>query len=352
MLKFAEYIWLDGSQPTHRLRSKTRVIFIKNNLNLKIENFPEWNFDGSSTYQAAGKDSDLILKPVCFVEDPIRGDGNYLVLCEIFNRDGTPHSTNTRFTLRKILEKGGADAKFWLGFEQEYTLYHDGKPLGWPSEGDPAPQGPYYCSVGANTVFGRDLVEMHAAACLEAGLMLYGINAEVMPGQWEFQIGYRELDHESADPLTVSDHRYLALWILERLGEEFDLCINLNNKPVKGDWNGSGCHTNFSTAAMRDPKKGPDAIKNAIAVLDGKHAEHIPTYGHGLGERLTGLHETSSMEKFSTGVGPSDRGASIRIPPEVAKKGYGYIEDRRPGANCDTYLVAARLVATICGIDL
>lgn len=351
MLKFAEYIWLDGSQPTHKLRSKTKVVFIKNHLNIKIENFPEWSFDGSSTYQAAGKDSDLILKPVNFVEDPIRGDGNYLVLCEVFNRDGTPHATNTRSILRHILENGGRDAHFWLGFEQEYTLYNGDKPLGWPEEGQPEPQGPYYCSVGADTAYGRDLVEIHAAACLEAGLMLYGINSEVMPAQWEFQIGYRGLEHESADPLTISDHRYLALWLLERLGEDSGISINLRNKPVKGDWNGSGCHTNFSTAAMRDPKQGPEAIKEAISALSSKHVEHIAVYGHGLEERLTGLHETSSMDKFSTGVGPSDRGASIRIPPEVAKNGYGYIEDRRPGANCDAYLVCARLISTICGIE-
>ncbi len=351
MLKFAEYIWLDGSCPTHKLRSKTKVVFIKNHLNIKVESFPEWSFDGSSTNQATGNDSDLLLKPVYFVEDPIRGDGHYLVLCEVFNKDGSPHPTNTRALLRELLEKGGYQAKVWIGFEQEYVLYEGTLPLNWPEKGTPAPQGPYYCSVGSNTAYGRQLVEMHANACLEAGLMFYGFNAEVMPAQWEFQVGYRGLEHESPDPLTISDHRYLALWILERIGEDFDISINLHNKPIKGDWNGSGCHTNFSTADMRDPQKGSEAIKAAVEALNKKHLEHIQLYGHGLEERLTGLHETSSMEKFSQGQGPSDRGASIRIPPEVVKKGYGYIEDRRPGANCDAYLVCARLIATICGLD-
>jgi glutamine synthetase len=234
----------------------------------------------------------------------------------------------------------------WIGFEQEYTLFNGQQPLGWPDRGYPASQGPFYCGVGADEVFGRYLVDEHAQACLDANLMLYGTNAEVMPGQWEFQIGYRGVDTESADPLTVSDHLWLARWLLYRLGENYDISARLHPKPVKGDWNGAGKHTNFSTREMRNPKTGMSAINKAIKALEARHHEHIAVYGHDLELRLTGKHETAPIDKFMAGVG--NRGASVRIPTPVANKGYGYLEDRRPGANANPYEVASILVETIC----
>ena len=349
MLRLIEYIWLDGTKPVPRLRSKARTVSIANDTNVGLDAFPEWGFDGSSTDQASTGDSDCILKPVNFISCPIRKDGSYLVLCEVYNVDGVPHASNSRAILRHMLQHGGEKHDFWIGFEQEYTLYRGMKPLGWPSEGYPAPQGPYYCGVGADVAFGRQFVELHTQACIDAGLMMYGINAEVMPGQWEFQIGYRGIEHEPADPLTISDHRYLALWLLYRLGEDHNIAINISNKPIKGDWNGAGCHTNFSTKAMRDKKTGKTAINKVIDALSKKHDKHIKVYGHGLGERLTGKHETAEITHFSAGV--SDRAASIRIPPQVAQNGCGYLEDRRPGANSDPYIVSARLLATILNLD-
>ena len=347
MFSQATYIWIDGALPTHKLRSKTRILPHPKD-DIQLTDFPEWGFDGSSTNQAQGHDSDLILRPVKFVVNPLLGDLNYLVLCEVLNPDNTPHETNTRAQLREAMQAFAHQHEPWIGFEQEYTLFKGNTPLGWPSNGYPAPQGPFYCGVGADEVFGRELVQDHTFACLEAGLMLFGTNAEVMPGQWEFQIGYRGIESESADPLNVADHLWLARWLLYRIGEEYGISATLDPKPVQGDWNGAGKHTNFSTKAMRDPKTGKKAIQTAIDALSQKHDEHIRVYGYGLANRLTGLHETASINTFSSGV--SDRGASIRIPRSVETNGCGYIEDRRPGANADPYEVAFALINTICTV--
>ena len=346
MLTQATYIWLDGAKPTKKLRSKTRILPNSSQDGMRLEDFPEWGFDGSSTYQAEGRYSDLILKPVSFIKNPLLPDENYLVLCEVYNPDHTPHKTNTRSKLRELLDQGADKVDAWVGFEQEYTLFQGNTPLGWPDNGYPAPQGPFYCGVGADEVFGRELVQDHTQACLDAGLQLYGTNAEVMPGQWEFQVGYRGIEGESADTLTMSDHLWFARWLLYRIGEEYNITATLDPKPVKGDWNGAGKHTNFSTAAMRNKETGAKAIEDAIEALSKTHQEHIAVYGHGLSERLTGQHETAHINQFSHGV--SDRGASIRIPQSVAQDGYGYIEDRRPGANADPYEVSAMLIKTIC----
>ncbi|WP_172296826.1 glutamine synthetase beta-grasp domain-containing protein [Pseudoruegeria sp. HB172150] len=341
---FSEYIWLDGTQPTQQIRSKARVVCVPKNPT--AGDFPSWSFDGSSTGQARGEDSDCLLEPVRVVKDPRRGEGNYLVLCEVQDADGTPHASNHRAELRRVLEEAGAEADPWAGFEQEYTIYRDGRPLGFPVNGFPAPQGPYYCSVGADVAYGRELADAHAQACLDAGIVIYGINAEVMPGQWEFQIGFRGIDGEPADALTMSDHVWLARFLLQREAERFGYRISFDNKPMMGDWNGAGMHTNFSTAATRERRTGPAAIQAAVQALSKRHAHHIAHYGAGLAARLTGLHETCSIEDFRSGV--AHRGASIRIPQPVARRGFGYFEDRRPGANADPYRVVMCLVETVC----
>lgn len=346
MLGCAEYIWLDGDKPTQQLRSKTRIVEINNPELVSIDDFPKWSYDGSSCNQASGDDSDLILEPCNVVPDPIRGIGNYLVLCEVHDARGGPHETNQRAKLRQALEEVGGESDPWFGFEQEYTLYQGHCPLGWPEDGYPGPQGPFYCGVGADRVFGREIVEEHTAACLEANLAIYGTNAEVMPGQWEFQIGYRGVDSDQIDALNLCDHLWLARWLLHRIAEDSGVVVSLDNKPVPGDWNGAGCHTNFSTSAMRNPQTGQAAIDEALERLSKTHEEHVRSYGAGLEERLTGLHETCSINEFRSGV--ADRGCSIRIPLQVAQKGYGYIEDRRPGANMDPYVVAEKLIRTVC----
>lgn len=86
--------------------------------------------------------------------------------------------------------EANAKHKPWFGLEQEYTLLGtDGRPYGWPKNGFPGAQGPYYCGVGTGKVYCRDIVEAHYKACLYAGIRISGVNAEVMPAQWEFQVG-------------------------------------------------------------------------------------------------------------------------------------------------------------------
>jgi glutamine synthetase len=345
MVAHAEYIWLDGAKPTKSLRSKTRILSRDKKAKVTIADFPEWTFDGSSSYQAPGDKSDLVLRPVNFVPDPLRGKNSYLVMCEVFHRDGEPVISNTRALLRDQLALADKNLEPWIGFEQEYTFFANNRPLGWPVAGYPEPQGPYYCGVGAERSFGRPIVEEHMRLCLKAGLLFFGINAEVMPAQWEFQIGHRGFSGEKADPLTVSDHLWLARWLILRVAEQYGVVVSFDNKPVKGDWNGSGAHTNFSTRDMRDKKLGWETIERFIEALKTRHQHHILGYGHGLEERLTGRHETCDINTFRSGL--SDRGASVRIPHGVAKDQCGYIEDRRPGANCDPYVVSALLIETM-----
>jgi glutamine synthetase len=343
----ADYLWLDGALPTQRLRSKIKVI--GHNGLVSLSTFEEWGFDGSSTYQALGNDSDLMLKPVSFYPDPVRGKDYYLVMCEVFAFDGKPHISNTRAALRKILDVEGKNHEPWAGFEQEYTFFRGNRPLGWPEIGYPAPQGPFYCSIGADVAFGRNIVEEHFNRCLSSKIMIYGINSEVMPGQWEFQIGYRGITNEDASILKMADETWIARYLLCMVAEKYGVQVSFDVKPVKGDWNGAGMHTNFSTKKMRDPNGGMAAIEEAIRRLSQRHNEHIAMYGANNHERLTGLHETCSIQEFRSGV--ANRGCSVRVPRLVAEQGYGYFEDRRPGANADPYAVAYMLVATVLGVN-
>ena len=326
----AEYIWIDGTKPTPQLRSKTKILTFG-------ETPPIWSFDGSSTNQATGDNSDCVLNPVFICPDPIRGDDNILVLNEVLNTDMTPHETNTRVQASKIAEKYKTHESLF-GIEQEYTLLDPftNAPIGFPEEGFPEPQGPYYCSTGASWIFGREMVEEHLEMCLDAGLAISGINAEVMPGQWEFQIG-------PIGTLEVSDHLWIARWLLFRIGEMHGIQPSLDPKPVSGDWNGAGAHTNFSTKTMRENYQ---AIIDGCEALSKTHKLHIKNYGEGNERRLTGLHETQSIDKFTYAV--SDRGASIRIPWQVAADKKGYLEDRRPSANMDPYVVTRLIVETVC----
>lgn len=324
----AEYIWIDGTEPTALLRSKTKIV-------ADGEEPGIWGFDGSSTNQAPGNNSDCVLQPVYVCPDPVRGGDNVLVMNEVLLPDMSPHPSNTRRACAEVAEKY-AKHEPWFGIEQEYTFLSDGRPLGWPISGYPGPQGPYYCGVGSDEIWGREVVEAHTTACLDAGIAISGTNAEVMMGQWEFQVG-------PVGPLEVSDQLWVARWLLYRVGEEFDIVATLDPKPIAGDWNGAGAHTNFSTKSMRESYE--PIVKGAEA-LGKSHDEHINNYGAGVDLRLTGLHETAPWTDYSYGV--SDRGASVRIPWQTARDQKGYLEDRRPNANMDPYVVTRLITNTVC----
>merc|ERR1719203_1808263 len=235
-----------------------------------------------------------------------------------------------------------ADLDPWFGIEQEYTLMKPGKvgeaptlPIGFNADGsEPAPQGPYYTGAGNGIAIGRPVADEHLAKCLKSGVKIAGINAEVMPGQWEYQIG-------PCRGTEIGDYMTVARYIMWRVTEHHDCCVSFDPKPRDGDWNGAGCHTNFSIKEMRQ-KGGYDVITKVCEAFGKVAQEHIAEYGEGNDKRLTGKHETCSINQFKYGV--ADRGASIRIPRDAEKNGRGYMEDRRPAANCDPYRVATRVM--------
>ncbi len=325
-----EYVWLDGYLPEPNLRSKTKIVDTEPT---SAAECPIWGFDGSSTQQAEGKSSDCVLKPVALYPDSTRLNG-YLVMCEVLLPDGTPHPTNYRATVEDVSD-------LWIGFEQEYFFYEDGRPLGFPEEGYPAPQGPYYTGVGYRNVgsTARGLTEEHIDVTLDAGINLEGINAEVAKGQWEFQIFAK-------GSKKVCDDMWMARYLLQRVCEKYGVDVEFHCKPIKGDWNGSGMHTNFSTDILRD-KGGKEYFEKLMAAFNEYRDEHIAAYGPDNHLRLTGLHETQSLDKFNYGV--ADRGASIRIPHSFVKDNAyrGYLEDRRPNSQADPYKIVSRILKTI-----
>ena len=352
----AEYIWIGGNG---ELRSKARTLYIykssaktddyqhqhqhQNTTDYNLKDIPHWNYDGSSTGQAAGRDSEVIIRPCSLYRCPFRKGNNILVLCDTYRPDGTPLDNNHRYWAKSIFDQK-LDEKPLFGLEQEYFLMKrthniSRQPLGTDYFSlDTIPQqGPYYCSVGTENAFGRELVDEHYSACLTAGLQISGINAEVAIGQWEFQIG-------PVEGIYAGDQLYVGRYILQRIAEKYRVEINIEPKPVDGEWNGSGCHTNYSTKSMREQNTGLLYINEAIERLSKKHDEHMKHYGTGNELRMTGKHETSRYDTFSYGIG--DRGASVRIPTEAIRNNCGYFEDRRPSSNMNPYLVCGMLFKT------
>lgn len=344
-----EYVFIDGFNTT---RSKTRIItgqiYPGQEERGLMFNIDIWNVDGSSTGQSITENSDIILIPRSVFRDPFNTDTlevkYYLCLCEILNSDGTPHYSNNRFVLYNTMNNIGdtiiTEVEPLFGIEQEYVILEaDGKtPYKWTTDISNGEQGKYYCSVGGDRNFGRQIVMDHMNKCIYAGVMICGVNAEVAPSQWEFQVGV-------CNPFQMGDHLWIARYILGRVAEMHNACISYDPKPFGSKWNGSGAHTNFSTKAMRNDD-GMDAIKTAINKLSKKHSEHMSVYGQGNERRLTGMQETSDINTFT--YGDCNRSSSIRIPINVKMEGKGYLEDRRPASNIDPYLVCARIIETVC----
>jgi glutamine synthetase len=332
-----EYIWLDGYEPTPNLRGKTQIKEFDSFP--KVEQLPWWGFDGSSTRQAEGRSSDCMLKPVAVYPD-ITKTNAALVMCEVYMPDmKTPHPSNSRAGIAD-------DPDAWFGFEQEYFLYKDGAPLGFPKGGGfPPPQGEYYTGVGYKNVgnIAREIVDTHLDLCLAAGINHEGINAEVAKGQWEFQIFGK-------GSKTAADQVWMARYLMMRLCEKYEVDINWHCKPLGKDvdWNGSGMHSNFSTKYMREVG-GKEYFEALMAAFDKFKNEHIAVYGPDNHLRLTGLHETQSIDKFNYGI--ANRGASVRVPHSFVNNGYkGYLEDRRPNSQGDPYKIASRILQTIATV--
>jgi glutamine synthetase len=329
-----DYIWIGGD---NEIRCKTKVL--KNiSGHLLLTDIPEWNYDGSSTNQADGSNSEVIIKPVSIYPNPFLNNNHLIVLCDTWLPNREPHPTNTRFQSKNIFEQK-LEEKPLFGMEQEFFVIDSEtkKPIGFPKNGFPEPQGSYYCSVGSSNAYGRNFLDKALNNCLKANINVTGTNFEVCPGQMEIQV--------CSEGISAADELIVTRYILQRTAEDFNYDIDFSSKPVKGDWNGSGCHVNFSTKKMRE-ENGYHHILEAINKLSEKHSEHINLYGNDNHERLTGKHETSSINNFTYGV--ADRTSSVRIPRTTYIEQKGYLEDRRPSSSCDPYIVNSKIFETCC----
>ena len=189
----------------------------------------------------------------------------------------------------------------------------------------------------------RKIVEEHLDICLDAGINHEGINAEVAKGQWEFQI-FGKGSKKAADEMWV------ARYILQRLTEKYGLDVEYHCKPLGAIPTGTApACTRTSPPPICVKTGGKEYFLALMAAFEKNTKEHIAVYGPDNHLRLTGHHETQSIDQFSWGI--ADRGASIRVPHSFANNGFrGYLEDRRPNSQGDPYQIASRILETIASV--
>jgi glutamine synthetase len=341
-----EYLWT-GTDNTFsvnnlnitkkRFYTKVKTIELKNTyapIKLTLADIPIWSFDGSSTGHivptSSNANTEVILSPVKLYDHPFPTESiKYLVLCDTYDINSVPNKFSTRANVINTFLTN-SNLIPWYGLEQEYVFMNalnDGiygwdmtNPALWPQQND------HYCGLSIYCKKLRPIVEDHYNRCLKIGINISGFNAEVMPSQWEFQIG-PSVGIDAADDLVT------ARYILERLAESNDLYINYHPKPLP-NYNGSGCHHNFSTTQTR--QLNADTCRAFYSLLfekfNAKHEETMKYYGANNTLRLTGIHETSNMTNFTYDIGT--RHTSIRVPVNT----YTYFEDRRPAASIDPYI--------------
>lgn len=331
-----EYVWVTAPTPPSaepNMRSKTRVLTVDDDeMLLHPANIPVWNYDGSSTHERDTASSEVQLTAVFVCRDPLRGTPHMIALCDT-------SANRTRAHAASLFSRSNVQRdKPWFGLEQEYVLVETKPPhppLHWSAHHPVEASSDHYCGVGGKHAWGRAIAEEHLHACMQANLTVAGMNAEVTQTQWEFQIG-------PVCGIRAADELWVARYLLLRVAEAHGAHVLFHPKPVPG-FNGSGCHANVSSAVMRAEcmvlPESRTVTLAFIAELEKDHARLMSTDDYGMGNdaRLIGTCETSSMQRFTSGVG--DRTASVRIPRDFG----GYIEDRRPAANADPYIVTSYL---------
>uniref|UniRef100_A0A2A4J2C5 glutamine synthetase n=1 Tax=Heliothis virescens TaxID=7102 RepID=A0A2A4J2C5_HELVI len=331
----ATYVWIDGTG--ENLRSKERTLDFMPKV---AEDLPVLTYDGSGTRQARKKNADMYLFPRAIYRNPIHRGRSILVMCDTFDKNLQPTATNNRVRCAEAYLKC-AEEEPWFGIEQELYLMnsYDLRPLGWPYKGFPDKTTQYHYGIGADKAFGRELMEAHYKCCLYAGIAYGGLNVEMGPSQWEYQVG-------PSVGVSAGDDVWMARYILQILAEQYGVAVSIKPKPIP-HWQGSGTHVNFSTKLMRE-ENGIIEIEKAIGKLAAAHKDHLKLYdpygGRDNARRLIGSHQAAHMHEFSAGV--SERSTCIRIHRSVAVDKKGFFEDRRPASNCDPYRVIDSLLRT------
>lgn len=324
-----EYIWLDAKGTP---RSKTRML-PDGVLGVSVaEDLPSWQYDGSSTGQAELGSSDVLLRPVRIFRNPFSSSGRALwILCETFADPTTPHPTNYRARAREVFAETSS-LSLQFGFEQEFFCAEGG----FNEEELSLYSSNAYCGAGYDAVRIRGFMEEAERHALGMGLSITGKNMEVVPGQGEFQV--------FGSDLNACDHLVLLRYLLLRQGEVSKLHVTFAPKPYPS-LNGSGCHTNISTAQTRS-EGGLEAIHKILQHgLMPDHTSFMEVWGEDNDKRMTGDCETSDPSKFTWNE--RNRGASVRIPLLTVLNGKGYFEDRRPASSMDPYQVSSHLAKSI-----